>query len=49
LILKHGGDLVPSNSERISFGSGLLNNPNGIDLDAELNFWIADTGNRWGA
>ncbi len=46
LLLKPEMSLISSKREWIRLGSGLLNNPNGVDIDSDLNIWVADTGNR---
>ena len=46
LLLKPEMSLIGTKREWIRLGSGLLNNPNGIDIDSDLNVWVADTGNR---
>jgi hypothetical protein len=46
LLLKPNTSLVSSKREWVHLGSGLLNNPNGVDIDSDFNIWIADTGNR---
>jgi hypothetical protein len=46
LLLKPEMSLIGTKKEWIHLGSGLLNNPNGVDIDSDLNVWVADTGNR---
>lgn len=47
LLLKlDSTSLISSKKEWCHLGSGLLNNPNGVDIDSDRNIWIADTGNR---
>ena len=46
LLLKPEMSLISTKKDWIRLGSGLLNNPNGVDIDCDLNIWVADTGNR---
>ncbi len=46
LLLKPEISLISTKREWVRLGSGLLNNPNGVDIDSDLNIWAADTGNR---
>ncbi len=46
LLLKPDSSLISSKRDWVHLGSGLLNNPNGVDIDSDSNIWVADTGNR---
>lgn len=46
LLLKPDLCFISAKKDWIRLGSGLLNSPNSVDIDSDLNIWIADTGNR---
>ncbi len=46
LLLKPEMSLISAKKDWIVLASGLLNNPNGVDIDSDVNIWVADTGNR---
>ena len=46
LLLKPDSSFINTKKEWIHLGTGLLNSPNSVDIDSDLNVWVADTGNR---